>query len=170
MNDLPGNLQAKRSRIPEGVGAGATLQRVSPLIARRPPLPDDLHDAWWTFVDCAEVIEGGRRMLLGTLPTGRVEPAPVGVGLDALAAALDDARGWMDGWRLAVLEDDWRDCQAALDESGANLDAAREVAATTAELEELLGAVEEVVAPLDAFADAERAWRRRWRLPRERDR
>lgn len=141
---------------------------MSRLFARKPVLPPDLHDAWWAFLDCAEVIEGGRRLLLGTLPTGRVEPAPVAVGIDALARAIRDARGWMDRWKVAELLDEWRDCGAALDESEGNLTMVREVAATTRELEELLGAVEDVVAPLDAFADAERAWRRRWRMPRER--
>lgn len=138
------------------------------MFARKPPLPDAYHDAWWAFLDCAEVIEGGRRLLLGTLPTGRVEPAPIGAGIDALVRAVDDARGWMERWKLDELRDEWDDCHAALDESQANTDTVREVAATTRELEELLGAVEEVVAPLDAFADAERAWRRRWKLPRQR--
>jgi hypothetical protein len=138
------------------------------MFARRPALPDAYHDAWWAFLDCAELIEGGRRLLLGTLPTGRVEPAPIGVGLDALVRSIADARAWMDGWKLVELEDVWSDCHAALDESQANTAAVRDVAATTGELEELLGAVEEVVAPLDAFADAERAFRRRWKLPRQR--
>lgn len=141
---------------------------MSPLFSRKPDLPPELHDAWWAFLDCAEVIEGGRRILLGTLPTGRVEPAPVAVGVDALRRALEDARVWMDRWRIDELGDEWGDCHEAMDESESNLDMVLEVAATTGELEELLGAVEEVVAPLDAFADAEREWRRRWRLPRER--
>lgn len=140
------------------------------MFQRKRPLPDAYHDAWWGFLDCAEVIEGGRRLLLGTLPTGRVEPAPVGVGLDALARAMDDAQGWMDRWRIPELADEWADCQAALDEARTAIPVVREVAATTGELEELLGAVEDVVAPLDAFADAERAFRRRWRIPRERTR
>lgn len=139
-----------------------------PLIARKPQLPESLHDAWWAFLDCAEVIEGGRRVLLRTLPTGRVEPAPIPVGLDAVRVALTDARGWMAEWRLDELAGEWDDCVAAMDEAEGNLHVVSEVAASTSELEELLGAVEEVVAPLDAFADAERAWRRRWRLPRER--
>lgn len=138
------------------------------MFQRKLPLPETYHDAWWAFLDCAEVIEGGRRLLLGTLPTGRVEPAPIGVGLDALDRAIDDARGWMDRWRLEEVADAWADCRAALDESQQAIPHVREVAATTTELEELLGAVEDVVAPLDAFADAERAFRRRWRLPRER--
>lgn len=143
---------------------------MSSLFRRKPDLTADLHDAWWAFLDCAEVIEGGRRILLGTLPTGRVEPAPVAVGVDALRRALEDARVWMDRWKVDELLGEWCDCHEAMDESEGNLVMVLEVAATTGELEELLGAVEEVVAPLDAFADAEREWRRRWRLPRERPR
>lgn len=107
-------------------------------------------------------------MLLSTLPIGRVEPAPVGVGLQALEQALDDARGWMPAWRRPELNDAWAACADALAEARSHLDTVRAVAATTRELEELLEAVEDVVAPLDAFADAERVWRQRWRLPRDR--
>lgn len=140
------------------------------ILRRRPPLPADLLDAWSAFSDCAAVVEGGRRTLLSTLPTGRVEPAPVGVGLDAIAGAIDDARQWMDRWRQAGLDDAWQACADALDEAQGAISGARQVAATTSELEELLAAVEDVVAPLDAFADAERAWRRTWRIPRDRGR
>lgn len=133
----------------------------------RDPLPDDLRPAWRAFLDCAAVIEGGRRTLLGTLPVGRVEPRPVGLGVDAMAAALDDADAWMEGWRVAQLEDDWQDCAAAIDGARAQLDEVRAVAASTRELEELQEAVGEVIEPLDAFADAERTWRRTWRVPRD---
>lgn len=142
---------------------------MSPLIQRKPPLPPEHHDAWWSFVDCAEVIEGARRILLGTLPTGRVEPAPIAVGLDAVRRGIADARSWMGAWRLPQVDDEWQECQAAMEEAEGNLEAVAEVAASTYELEELLGAVEDVVAPLDAFADAERTWRRTWKLPASRD-
>ena len=138
------------------------------MFRRRPELPEHLHDAWWGFLDCAEVIEGGRRQMLATLPAGRVEPAPIGVGLDAMQGAIDDARAWMDGWRIDELADEWDDCRQGLDEAERAIPEVRRVAATTGELEELLGAMQEVVDPLDAFADAERAWRREWRLPAER--
>lgn len=138
------------------------------LFSRKPDLPADLHDAWWSFVDCAEVIEGGRRVLLGVLPTGRVEPAPIAVGTEAVRRAIADARAWMPRWRLEDLEDDWRDCQQALDEAEAALEGVEREAASTDELEELLESVQDVIEPLDSFADAERAWRRAWKLPRER--
>lgn len=139
---------------------------MSPLFRRTSALPEAHHDAWRAFLDCAEVIEGGRRLLLGTLPTGRVEPAPIGVGVDALERAIADARGWMDGWKLPELEAEWEDCHDALDQAEAGLDEVRATAAATSELEELLEAVQDVIEPLDAFADAEREWRRRWKLPR----
>jgi hypothetical protein len=152
-------------------GPGPGRRWLRAVLRRRPPLPDDLHVAWWSFVDCAEVVEGGRRRLLATLPAGRVEPAPVGVGLDAVTAATADARAWMPRWReLPGLEEAWRGCAAALDEADAAVPAARAVAASTGELEELLGVVQEVIDPLDAFANAERAWRRGWRLPADRAR
>jgi hypothetical protein len=138
------------------------------VLRRKPELPSDLHTTWWSFLDCAEVIEGGRRVLLGVLPTGRVEPAPIAAGTDALRRAIDDARTWMPRWQLDQLEDDWRDCANALDESEAALSEVDQVAGQTRELEELLEAVQDVIEPLDAFADAERSFRRRWRLPRDR--
>lgn len=138
------------------------------LFQRRPDLPADLHAAWWTFLDCAQAIEAGRRVLLGTLPTGRVEPAPVAVGVDALRRSIEDVRAWMPTWRLLELAQDWDAAVRSLDEAEAALDSLLGVAAETSELEELLGAVSEVVEPLDVFADAERAWRRVWKVPRDR--
>lgn len=138
------------------------------MLRRRDRLPEELHGAWWSFLDCAEVIEGGRRRLLATLPVARVEPAPIAVGLDALADAIEDARGWMDAWKVAELGEAWEGCVEGLDAAESALPEVHRVASATGELEELLGAVQEVVEPLDAFADAERAWRRRWRVPMHR--
>lgn len=138
-----------------------------PLFNRSPDLPDQHRAAWRSFLDCAAVIEGGRRTLLGTMPVGRVEPTPVGLGVDAMGAALEDARGWMSAWRLPELAEDWADCAAAMDEAAAALAEVRAVAASTSELEELQESVMDVVAPLDVFADAERTFRRTWRIPRE---
>lgn len=139
-----------------------------PIFQRKPDLPTSHHDAWWTFLDCAQAIEAGRRVLLGTLPTGRVEPAPVTVGIDALRRSLKDVRGWMPRWQLEEIAAQWDDCAAAIEEADMALGRVQEVAAATFELEELLDSVTGVVGPLDAFADAERAWRRHWRVPRDR--
>lgn len=149
----------------DGARGGRVLPcRAMPLFRRKPVLPAEFVPAWRAFLDAAQVIESGRRVLLSTLPTGRVEPAPIGVGLDAIGAAIQDARGWMPDWQVEAVADDWQDCLAALDEADGGIATVRSVAASTSELEELLEAVSEVVAPLDAFADAERTWRRTWRI------
>ncbi len=140
----------------------------SNMLRRRPPLPGALHDAWWAFAECAETIEKGRRDLLATLPAGRVEPAPVEVGLEALSRAIAEARAGMGRWRLPELVDVWSQCLAALHEAAEALPVAHRVAASASELEELLDTVHEVVEPLAVFGDAERAWRRHWRVPAER--
>jgi hypothetical protein len=124
---------------------------------RTPELPDTHRAAWQAFIGCAGVVEGGRRMLLAT----------IGLGVDAMARAIADTRGGMDAWRLPVLEAQWQECAASLDEAAAGLDTIREVAAGTSELEELQIAVMDVVDPLAVYGDAERAWRRAWRIPRE---
>ena len=139
------------------------------ILRRKPDLPHSLHDAWWAFLDCAEVIEGGRRVLLAALPKGRVEPAPIAVGTEAVRRAIVDARTWMPAWRRDELEDDWQECARALQDADTGLDEVERVAASTGELEELLESVQDVIEPLDTFADAERSWRRRWRLPKERN-
>ncbi|MFN2556586.1 MAG: hypothetical protein ABR592_06880 [Nitriliruptorales bacterium] len=135
------------------------------MLRRRPFLPDALHSAWWTFEECVEIIERGRRHLLATLPAGRVEPAPVEVGLEALSRAIKECRARMDHWHVPDLTHIWSQCLAALDEAAEAIPVAHRVAGSANELEDLLAVVNEVVEPLVMFGEAERVWRRRWRLP-----
>jgi len=143
-----------------------------PLLQRRPVLPADLESAWWAFLDCCDVLEGGRRVLLGVLPVGRVEPAPITVGTTALRRAIDDVRVWMPGWRIVELADEWETCSEALDSTQGRLDRIDAIAAETDELDDVLDPVRIMMDRLDAFADAEAAFRRQWRCPdsRARDR
>jgi len=140
------------------------------LLQRRPVLPPEHTAAWWAFLDCCDVLEGGRRVLLGVLPVGRVEPAPITVGTAALRRAIDDVRAWMPAWRLDELEEEWVACDRALDTALRSLAAIHEVAASTDELDDVLDPVRMMMDRLDAFADAEAAFRRRWRCPEARDR
>ena len=136
-----------------------------PLLQRRPLLPAGLEPAWWAFLDCCDMLEGGRRMLLGVLPVGRVEPAPITVGTTALRRAIVDVRAWMPGWRIDELADEWTACSEALDRATQQLDRIDEIAASTDELDDVLDPVRLLMDRLDAFADAEAAFRRTWRCP-----
>lgn len=140
------------------------------LFATRPVLPAELEPAWWAFLDCCDVLEGGRRVLLGVLPVGRVEPAPITVGTAALRRAIEDVRGWMPGWRIDELADEWEACSDALGRAEQRLVEIDTIAAATDELDDVLDPVRHLMDRLDAFADAEAAFRRRWRCPDSRGR
>jgi hypothetical protein len=127
---------------------------------RRKTIPDELRPAWEAFTGQAERVAAARRALLACLPVGRVNPAPVPVGLDLLRDELGDVAAQLDAWRVPAVEEHWQACRASIDEALAAVEPARTVAATTGELEELLGAVGDVVEPLAVWGEAERAWRR----------
>lgn len=123
-------------------------------------MPADLAPAWAAFQSQAERVERARSALLSCLPVGRVEPAPVPVGLDLLDDELRAVMGELEAWRVAQLPQLWVACRDAIVEAMDAIPNARTVAAQTSELEELLDAVGDVVAPLDAWHEAERAWLR----------
>ena len=130
-------------------------------------MPTRLRPAHERFEAQAERVEQARRALLACLPVGRVNPAPVPVGLelvrDEVRAVLLD----LDGWRVPEVAREWEAVRQGCHEALAHTDEAARVAATTGELEEMLDAVGEVVEPLDAWGEAERAWLAlRVRVPR----
>lgn len=123
-------------------------------------MPERLLPAWEAFHTQAERVEAARRGLLSCLPVGRVDPAPVPVGLELLRDELTDVAAQLHRWRTEEVADTWRGCREAVAESLRAVDHAHRTATTTTELEEVLGAVGAVVEPLDAWADAERRWLR----------
>lgn len=125
---------------------------------RRRTIPEHLAAPHAAFTAQAHRVEAARQALLGCLPIGRVDPAPVPVGLDLLAEELDAVAGDLDAWRVPAVEQAWQDCRKAVDEARGAIPEARQVAASTGELEDMLDAVSGVVEPLDAWHDAERAW------------
>lgn len=132
---------------------------------RRPDLPPDRAAAWGAFLTCVELLEGGRRVLLGSLPVGRVEAVPIAVGTAALRHALEDLGPLMPSWRVTEVDEEWLACAAALDEADRRLDDLERTAADTDELDHVLDEVRHLMDHLDAFADAEAEFRRRWRCP-----
>lgn len=121
-------------------------------------MPERLVPAWDAFRIQAERVEAARSALLRCLPVGRVDPAPVPVGLDLLRDELRAVRPELGAWRVPEVEASWRSVEEAIAESEAAVDEAHRVAASTRELEELLEAVGDVVEPLDAWRAAERVW------------
>jgi len=127
---------------------------------RRKVLPAELTPAWEAFSAQAEQVQSARRVVMSCLPVGRVAPAPVPVGLDLLHDELTAVTDELPQWRVEPVEEQWQACAASIAEALAAIPTAKHVAETSTELEELLGAVSDVLEPLgDAFSGAERRWR-----------
>lgn len=111
------------------------------------------------FAAQAQRVEDARQALLGCLPVGRVDPAPVPVGLDLLRDEVLAVDLELDQWRAPEVEPQWQACRAALAEALEHIEPTRTTALDTDELEVLLDAVTDVIEPLDVWQDAERRWR-----------
>ena len=126
---------------------------------RRKTMPAELLPQWDAFSAQAQRVQDARRVVMSCLPVGRVEPAPVAVGLDLLVDELTAVEADLPQWRRAEVEQVWHGCADAIVEARGAVPTAKKVAAETSELEELLGAVADVLEPLgDAFSAAERRW------------
>ena len=124
----------------------------------RKQLPPDLAGPYAAFSEQAERVESARTALLSCLPVGRVDPVPVPVGLDLVVDELRSVDADLERWRVDAVEGHWQQCRRSIAEALGAVPDARRVAETSGELEELLGAVGDVVEPLDAWGDAERHW------------
>jgi hypothetical protein len=124
---------------------------------RRRRLPAELLgslDALRTVVD---EIEAAKRAMTGTVPSTRFAGRPLAEGIHELETRLAAAQRLMPAWRHEALESEWRACEAGIRES---LDRARRLREDPPELggfEGLIWAVDQLLAPLEAFeAAAER--------------
>lgn len=130
-----------------------------PPFTRRRVLPAELVPVHEAFAACAEHVDLAQRAMIRCVPSSpRSFAIPPEVGAETVRLALADALGGMPAWRHPDLEEHWQLCLAALRETLDALDGAVEVIKSTAELEVALTAVQDLLDPLHAFVDAERAF------------
>jgi len=124
-------------------------------------LPPDVALAYEAFLACAAHVDLAQRAMIRCVPSSpRATPLPLAVGAETLRVALADARAAMPGWQHPHVEDGWRACDRAIEETLEGLDRAVEVASATRELEVALMAVQDLLDPLHAFVEAEEAFGR----------
>jgi len=127
---------------------------------RRKQIPPELRDAHAAFEAQAQRVEDARTALLSCLPTGRVARAPVPVGLELLRDELLEVRADLEDWRVPAVEERWQACARSVDLALERIPESLAQVRDTDEGDAVLGAVARVVGPLDAWATAERAWRK----------
>lgn len=126
----------------------------------RKQIPEHLRAPHEAFEQQAERVETARTALLGCMPTGRVAPAPVPVGLELLRDELLAIQTELDAWRVPEVEDRWRACARSVEVALERIPEGLERSRHTDDTGVLLNVVAGVVGPLDTWASAERAWRK----------
>jgi hypothetical protein len=95
--------------------------------------------------------------MTSTVPSTRLPGTPLPDALLELEDHLDRAKELMPGWRHPELEQEWLACVEGIDESLGRAAKLRDEAPDLAGFDGLIWAVDQVLAPLEAFeAAAER--------------
>jgi hypothetical protein len=117
-------------------------------------LPDRLQPALDGFRDVVASIERAKEALTDAVPTTRLPGRPLAEALLAFDEALCAADASMPDWRVDELEEQWRSCSRAIAASRREAERLRLRPDGPAGFEELIGAIDDVLAPLDAFRAA----------------
>jgi hypothetical protein len=124
---------------------------------RRKRLPENLQGSLVSLRKVVAEVEAAKDAMTGTVPSTRSAGTPLAEGILELEERLVAAEAQMPVWRHPDLEDEWLACDAGIRESLERARLLREDPPDLAGFEGLIWAVDQVLAPLEAFeAAAER--------------
>jgi hypothetical protein len=129
------------------------------VIFRRKELPPELRPAEAAFELVLGELEPGKVAITDVLPGTRMPGRPLHDALQEYERRLAAASVLMPGWRRSELEAQWVACDAGLSAARSLTRRAREEALDVVGFEGMLGLVEELLDPLDPFAEAEARFR-----------
>jgi hypothetical protein len=124
---------------------------------RSDPLPDTTLRA---FSVAAGLVDKAQRALIAAVPTSRNPGVPLTDALGAFITALDTLDDAMPAWHDERVAHEWTKCAEGIREARAHATALQRIDADLT-FEQLNASVGDVLYPLEAFADAERDFRRR---------
>ena len=126
---------------------------------RRKRLPPELGSAREAFDAVLAEVEPAKAALADCMPSTRMPGRPLPDALVDYEEHLARARGLMPPWREPRLETQWLACAAGLHQALALAGRLRREAPDLGGFEGLLGTVESLMDPLDAFAAAAERFR-----------
>jgi hypothetical protein len=126
---------------------------------RRRRLPEHLRAAFDAFESLAPALDRARAVLTGSVPGTRLPGRPLAETLLGFEEGLREVRAGMDAWRVPQVDEAWLAASAGLDEALALADRVRTEAPDPGGFEGLIGLIGDLLAPLDAFADAAERFR-----------
>lgn len=124
---------------------------------RRRRLPNELNESLRALRAVVEEVEIAKDAMTGTVPSTRSAGTPLAEGILEFERRLEAARELMPAWRHSDLDEEWLACEAGLRESQERARRLREDPPELGGFEGLIWAVDQLLAPLEAFeAAAER--------------
>ena len=126
---------------------------------RRKRLPAQLEAPFAAFRAVLDELEPAKAALTDVMPTTRMPGRPLAEALLEFESGIERALPLMPGWHVPEVEPAWTACERGLEEAGDRARRFREEAPDVGGFEGLIWAVEELLAPLDAFAAAEDRFR-----------
>ena len=126
---------------------------------RRKRLPDRLEGCLAAFRRVEHEVQSATAVLSKAAPTTRLPGLPLAEVLSEFEGHLGRARAGMEAWRAPELEQPWRDCDEGLERARALAERVRLDASPPPGFEALIGLLDGLSAPLEAFEGAEAAFR-----------
>ena len=126
---------------------------------RRKRLPAPLREAHDAFSEAMEEVDRAHAVLTEAAPSTRFAGRPLPDALLEFEEALRAAQAGMEPWRAPEVEAEWERCAAGLATSLELAERLRVEAPEISGFETLIGTIDSLIAPLDAFVDAEERFR-----------
>lgn len=126
---------------------------------RRKRLPAGLEQAYAAFRAAAGPLERGKAALTESVPGTRLPGRPLAETILEFEEGLHGAETGMASWRVAEVEEQWRACDEAVRACLQASERLRLEADMPVGFEALIGTIGDLMAPLEAFGDAERRFR-----------
>ena len=106
------------------------------------------------FRSVAGEVEAAKDAMIGTVPSTRSAGTPLAEGILELEQRLAVAQRSMPAWRHPDLDEEWLACEAGIRESLERARRMREDSPDIGGFEGLIWAVDQLLAPLEAFEAA----------------
>jgi len=123
-------------------------------VFRRKRLPQELRARHDAFREVVRRVERAKDELTAAVPTVRLPGRPLAEALLAFEEELRQAERGMPAWRHPAVAEVWERCRSALAEVRAAAERLRMEAPDPGGFEGLVGLVDDLLAPLEAFEEA----------------
>ncbi len=126
---------------------------------RRKRLPESLVGPFEAFLAVLVPVEHAKAALTDSVPTTRLPGRPLAETLLEFEEALHAADALMDGWRIGALESEWGAARNGLTRALAMAERLRLEAPDPGGFEGLIGTIQDLLDPLEAFGPAAERFR-----------